>query len=55
MSGQRGIEENYDWPSNKCRSKKEPNLFVNVGSYAKELWDIIKEDAGDDCQETVEI
>ena len=30
-------------------------MFVNVGSYAEEIWDLLKTDGGYDCQEAVEI
>ena len=55
VSGRTEVETYYYWPTNGCRSMRAPELFVNVGSFAEELWDILKTDGGYDCQEAVEI
>ena len=49
------LEEKFYWPPDYCKSKKEPTLFVNVGSYATEIWNQIKQDGGDECQEAKRI
>mgnify|MGYP001157519616 CR=1 FL=1 len=45
------IDEDYVWPPEYCKQKKKPNLFVNVGSYSRDIWNTIKK-LGDDeeCQ-----
>ena len=49
------VSANYKWPSNSCKIEKEPDYFVNVGEYAKDIWEIIRNDGGDECQTEVEL
>ena len=54
VSTLQNLEFNYKWPSHICKTTKEANYYVNVGEYAKSIWEIIRKDGGDECQTEVE-
>ena len=47
---------NIVWPNpNVCRDPQYPSFYVNVGSYYKEIWNVIRNDYesdGSECQPT---
>ena len=47
---------NILWPNpNVCKYPQYPSYYVNVGSYYKEIWNVIREDYetdGSECQPT---
>ena len=50
------IDEDYVWPPEYCKQKKKPNLFVNVGSYARDIWNTIKRNGdNEECQSPTSI
>ena len=50
------IDDDYVWPPEYCKQKKKPNLFVNVGSYARDIWNTIKRHGDDEeCQSPTSI
>ena len=53
VSGARSFTQYYTWPSHMCMMEDKPNIFTNVGAYAKDIWEIIRKDGGHECQTEV--
>ena len=55
VSGSKAFVSEYTWPSHTCIKEDEPDLFFNVGAYANNIWEKLKEEGGDECQTDIEV
>ena len=55
VSGSSAITSFSMWPSHVCIKEDEPDYFINVGLYAKDIWKMIREEGGHECQTEIEV
>ena len=55
VSGLRSFSIYYTWPLQFCMQEQQPDIFSNVGAYAKDIWEIIRKDSSHACQTEIKI
>ena len=56
LSGSRSLTPFYTWPSHLCTQEEDkPDVYSNVGAYAKDIWETIRKNGGHECQTGIKV